>query len=87
MYLQVVSYEQLPEIIHLQHRGGIILTDAVTLQQVLGGRHLPGQPAQVEGCIARQHMGQVTWLTAAACIIFLHTLRNGFHLPLLAVCT
>lgn len=86
-YLQVVGDEQLSEVVHLQHSGGVVLTDAVTLQQVLGGHHLPGQPAQVEGRVARQHVGQVTRLAAAARIVFLHALCDGLHLSLLAVCT
>lgn len=52
MHLQVVGDEQLSQVIHLQHGGGIVLTDAVALQQVLGGHHLPGQPAQVESSVA-----------------------------------
>lgn len=51
-YLQVVGDEQLPEVVHLQHGGSIVLADAVSLQQVFGGHHLPGQPAQVESSIA-----------------------------------
>lgn len=52
MYLQVVGDEQLSKIVHLQHGGSIVLTDAVTLQQVLGGHHFPSQPAQVESSVA-----------------------------------
>lgn len=51
-HLQVVGDEQLSQVIYLQHGCGIVLTDAVALQQVLGGHHLPGQPAQVESSIA-----------------------------------
>lgn len=71
----------------MQHGGCVVLTDAVTLQQVLGGHHLPGQPTQVESRIAGEHVGKVPWLTAAARIIFLHALCDGLHLPLLAVGT
>lgn len=52
MHLQVVGDEQLSQVIHLQHGCSIVLTDAVALQQVLGGHHLPGQPAQVESSVA-----------------------------------
>lgn len=86
-YLQVVGDEQLSQIVHLQHRGGVVLTDAVTFQQVLGGHHLPGQPAQVERRVARQHVRQVTRLAAAAGVVLLHALCDGLHLPLLAVRT
>lgn len=86
MYLQVVRDEQLAQVIHLEHGGCVVLTDAVALQQVLGGGDLPGQPAQVEGCIAGEHVGQVAGLTAAACVIVLHPLSDGLYLPLLAVC-
>lgn len=87
LYLQVVGNEQLSEIVHLQHCGGVVLTDAVTLQQVLSGHRLPSQPTQVEGSVARKHVGQVAWLTAAACIVLLHALCDGLHLSLLAVRT
>lgn len=85
MHLQVVGNEQFPEVVHLQHGGGVVLADAVALQQVLGGHHLPGQPAQVEGCVARQHVWQVARLAAAARVVLLHPLRDGLHLALLAV--
>lgn len=86
-YLQVVGDEQLSQVVHLQHCGGVVLTDAITLQQVFGGHHLPGQPAQVESSIARQHVRQVAWLAAAARVVLLHALRDGLHLSLLAVRT
>lgn len=69
----------------MQHGGGVVLTDAVPLQQVLGGHHLPGQPAQVEGCVAGQHVGQVPRFTAAAGVVLLHAFGDGLHLALLAV--
>lgn len=84
-HLQVVGDEQLPEVVHLKHGGGVVLTDAVALQQVLGGHHLPGQPAQVEGRVARQHVREVSRLAAAARVILLHPLRDGLHLSLLTV--
>lgn len=86
-YLQVVGDEQLPQVVHLQHGGGVVLADAVALQQVLGGHHLPGQPAQVEGSVAGQHVRQVARLAAAAAVVLLHALRDGLYLPLLAVGT
>lgn len=85
-HLQVVGDEQLPQVVHLQHGGSVVLTDAVALQQVLGGHHLPGQPAQVESSVARQHVGQVAGLAAAARVVLLHALCDGFYLSLLAVC-
>lgn len=86
-YLQVIGDEQLSEVVDLQHGSSIVLTDAVALQQVLGGHHLPGQPAQVEGSIAGQYVGQMPWLAAAARIVLLHTLCDGLHLSLLTVRT
>lgn len=86
-YFQVVGDEQLSEVVHLQHGGGVVLADAVTLQQVLSGGHFPGQPAQVEGGVARQQVRQVARLAAAAPVVLLHALCDGLHLPLLTVGT
>lgn len=51
-YLQVVGDEQLAEVVDLQHGGSVVFADAVALQQVLSGGHLPRQPAQVKGSVA-----------------------------------
>ena len=84
-YLDVVSDEEPSQVVHLQHCGRVVVDDAVALQDVLGPRDLPGQPAEVEGRIAGQQVGQVARLAAAAAPVVLVALRDGFHLPLLAV--
>lgn len=84
-YLDIICDEDLAEVKHLQHGGCVVVTDAVALQHVLGGGHLPRQPALPEGGVERQHVGQVTWLAAAASLILLHALRDGLYLPLLTV--
>ena len=71
----------------MEHGGGVVLADAVALQQVLGGGDLPCQPAQVEGSIAGEDVRQVARLAAATGIVILHPLCDGLHLALLAVCT
>lgn len=69
----------------MQHGGGVVVTDAVTLQHVLGGRHLPGEPALPEGGVERQHVRQVTRLAAAAALVLLDAFCDGLDFPLLTV--
>lgn len=63
----------------------VVVQDAVALQDVLGPRDFPGEPAEVKGSIAGQQVGQVAWFAAAAASVILIALHDGFHLPLLAV--
>lgn len=86
-YLDVVCYEDLAQVEDLQHGGGVVVADAVALQHVLGGGHLPGQPALAEGGVERQDVREVAGLTAAAALVLLHALCDGLYLPLLAVGT
>lgn len=50
-YLDIIRDEDLTEVEHLQHGGCIVVADAVALQHILGGGHLPGQPALSEGSV------------------------------------
>lgn len=86
-YLDVVRDEDLTKVKHLQHGGCIVVADTVALQHIFGSSHLPGQPALSKGSIEWQHVGQMTWFTAAASLILLHTLSDRLHLPLLTVGT
>ena len=84
-YLDIVSDKDPSEIKNLQHGGCVVVHDAIALQNVLGPCDLPGEPAEVKGGVAGQEVGQVTWFAAAAASVVLVTLRDGLHLPLLAV--
>ena len=84
-HLDIVRDEHLPQVKHLQHGGGRVVRDAVSLQHVLGDEHLPGQPALVEGGVEGEEVGQVARLTAAETFVLFDALRDGFYLALLAV--
>ena len=84
-YLDIVSDKDPSEIKNLQHGGCVVVHDAVALQDVLGPCDLPGEPAEVKGCVAGQEVGQVAGFAAATAPVVLITLHDGFHLPLLAV--
>lgn len=86
-YLDIICNEDLTKVKHLQHRGRIVVTDAVALEYVLGGGHLPRQPALSKSSIEWQHVGEVAGLTAAAALILLHPLCDGLYLSLLTVGT
>lgn len=50
-YLDVISNESFPQLKHLQHGGSTVVRDAVSLQNIFGHDHLPGQPALAEGSV------------------------------------
>lgn len=83
--LDIVGGKDAAQFKHLQHGGGAVIGDAVTLQDVLCDHHLPGQPALPESSIEGENVRQVTRLTTAAAFILLHAFGDGLHFSLLAV--
>lgn len=64
----------------------LVLRDGVAMESVTGGHHLPGQQAGAEGFVARQHKGDVPWLSTTAAIVIRYGLCDGFHFSLMAIC-
>ena len=63
----------------------LVLGDAVAVERVAGGDHLPGQPAGRHGFVAGEEEGEVSRLAATAADVVRDGLRDGFHLSLMAV--
>ncbi len=84
-HLDVVVDEDLPEIEDLEDGLGRVVGDGVSLEDVLDGGHLPGEPPLAEGGVDAEHARRVAGLAAAAPAVLLHALRDRLHLALLAV--
>ena len=103
----VVRYQDLPQVPHLQQSGQVtascgcwcwwwcrsylqhalsaVVRDAVALQHVLDGAHLPGQPSLLEGGVDAEHVGEVAGITTTTALVILHSFLDSLHLPLLTV--
>ena len=55
--LDIVRYEDLPQVVHLQNVLGRIVGDGVTLKNVFLGSHLPGKPTLAESRVHAEHVG------------------------------
>lgn len=66
LYLDVISDENFSKVEHLEHRRGVVVRYAVALENVLGRRHFPGEPASAKCRVHRQKTGNVTRRTATA---------------------
>lgn len=84
-YLHIVSGEDFPEIKDLKHGSCTVVSDAVTLQNILCYKHFPSQPTLPKGSIKRKHVRKVAWFTATKTFIFLYTFSDGLYFSLLTV--
>ena len=83
--LDVVEDQDLPPVPGVEHGLGAVVGDAVALQHVLDGAHLPGQPPLTKCSIDTQHVGQMARVTTTTSFIILDTLSYSLHFSLLAV--
>lgn len=84
-YLHIVSRENFPEIKDLKHGSRTVVSDAITLQNILCHKHFPSQPTLPKGSIKGKHMRKVAWFTATKTFIFLYTFSDGLYFSLLAI--
>lgn len=83
--LDIIGGEDAPQVKHLQHGGGAVVSDAVSFQNILSDQNLPGQPALPKRSVERQAVRKMPWFTAAATLVFLNTFSDGLHFSLLTV--
>lgn len=69
----------------MKHGSCAVVSDAVTLQNILGYKHFPSQPTLPKGSIKGKHVRKVAWFTATKTFIFLHTFSDGLYFSLLTV--
>lgn len=84
-HLHIVSCENFPEIEDLKHGSCTVVSDAVTLQNILGHKYFPSQPTLPKGSVKGKHVRKMAWFTATKTFIFLDTFSDGLYFSLLAV--
>ncbi len=85
--LDIICDENFAQVKYLKHGSCVVVANAVAFQHIFGGGHLPSQPALAKGRVEGEHVGEMTWLTAATAFIFFHPFSDRLHLPLLAICS
>ena len=69
----------------MKHGSCTVVSDAVTLQNILCYKHFPSQPTLPKGSIKGKHVRKVAWFTATKTFIFLYTFSDGLYFSLLTV--
>ena len=69
----------------VEHEVELVLSDAVSLEDVAGGDHLPGEPPLGNGRVEGEDPGDLTAAAAQTAFLFGYGFSDGFYLTLVTI--